>query len=399
MGNIDRIEDYFRSGCKANHTPLTIGLELEHFVVQKDTHETIGYYGERGVEKLLERISDCFTQVIYADELMIGLYREDFAISLEPGAQIEISVAPRSSIEDINQVYMKFIEIVQPILLEWGAQLVTVGYQPQMCANEIALIPKYRYVQMDDYFSKIGCYGAYMMKGTAATQVSIDYYSEADFCNKLRIALVLSPVFSLICENSPKFERMDNSKHLLRLHIWENVDRARTDFYDYFDEHGISFQSYAEFAYHIPLIVAKHEDELLRYDGSAASFYGEKELSVDEIEHILSMMFPDVRVKKYLEIRVADSLPIESALAYAALIKGLFADIDEVSSFVERLEVARYHDIIDAKHTIMEHGYDGTIYGTNIRQIIDELFTIANRQLPSSEQELLVQFQRRIKDR
>lgn len=319
MPNKEKFTQYFKSGAKTKGDKYYVGLELEHFVVDKEGR-CVPYFN--GVENILNEIKDSFNEVIYSKGYIIGLISDDYTITLEPGSQIEISISRKDRIEDIEKIYFDFLNVITPPLDKRGYRLLTQGYSPQK-AEEIELIPKDRYIFMDRYFEKTGPYGRYMMRGTASTQVCVDYYDEEDFSKKYYVAYSLKPVLSLLTANSPCFQGEKNDDKLLRTHIWENVDKDRV-----IVDKEMNFSKYADFVLNCPLIVKGEEytEEKIK------DVY--KDITQEEIEHCLSMVFPEVRLKKYIEIRFADSLPVEYALSYATLIKGLFKDITKIYNYV-----------------------------------------------------------------
>ncbi len=396
--NINRIVEYFKEGCKEELRPLTIGLELEHFVVDKETKNSVSYYGERGIEALLERLKPLYEESAYSEGHIIGLGRESLAVSIEPAAQLEISISPQEDGRRIQRIYDQFYDEIMPILLEWGYELITAGYQPKSKVAELDLIPKSRYRFMKEYFDKIGPYGQYMMKGTAATQVSIDYYSEEDFSAKYKIAYALYPVLAKLCDNIVCFEGKENKEPMMRMTIWDHVDNARVNVEPYLKNGTLDFKRYAEFVYETPLIVDKNKDEDYATRQSASEVYASKIMTSQEIEHILSMVFPILRLKHYLEIRVADSMPMGSVNAYLLLIKGLFKDITTVTQYVDELIMDHPNWSRELLNVIRRDGIEGQIYDTTVRDIVIELYGMALSNLEDNEVRYLEEYKKNIID-
>ena len=394
--NIERLRQYFMDGCKDLSKPLTMGLELEHFIVKKDTKESVSYYGECGVEALLKRLMPNYSQSAYSEGHLIGLGREDLAVSIEPAAQLEVSISPQVDGRRIQQIYDQFLAEITPILLEWGYELVTVGYQPKSKVEELDLIPKNRYRFMKDYFDKISPYGQYMMKGTAATQVSIDYYSEEDFSNKYKIAYALYPILALLCDNMVYFEGEENKESVMRMKIWDHVDNARVEVEPYLNEGSIDFKSYAEFVYSTPLIVQKEKEGDIATTKSASELYANRLISTEDIEHILSMVFPIIRLKHYLELRVADSMPLGSVYAYLLLIKGLFADITRVKNYVDELVLNHPNWTKELLTVIRAEGIDGQLYHHKVRDIVIDLYGMILGNLNDPEVAYLEEYKKGI---
>jgi len=389
--NRELMAGYFEDGCKKPFRKQTFGVELEHFVVDNDTNKTLDYFGERGIESLLDEMSGYFGRVYRSEGHIIGLKRDGLAISLEPAAQLETSIDPESGLAEIEKAYKSFRHEIEPILVRFNCRLVERGYHPVSTADSLSMIPKNRYRFMFEHFSKAGSKGKYMMKGTAATQISIDYYSEQDFAEKYRTLLLLTPVFSLITDNAPVFEGKAFDGYLLRSRIWDDVDNERVKYAERLSGKGIGFASYAEFVMSSPLIFFIQNNREIPVAEKADSYFAEQPLSQEDIEHILSMSFPDIRLKKYIEIRCADSMPFAYVLSYLALIKGLFArqpvlhSVFGPSSDVD-ITVAR---AAEAKKNIMEHGLDASVYGTSAAEIISLMFQEAAGNLPPDEKRYL----------
>ncbi len=394
--NINRIIKHFEEGCKQVATPFSIGLELEHYVVDKNTKVSVSYYGERGIEALLERIKPFYEEFAYSEGHLIGLGRPGLAVSIEPAAQLEVSVAPQTDGKCIQAIYDQFMDELKPILLEWGYELITTGYQPKNKVQELDLIPKNRYRFMQEYFDKIGPYGQYMMKGTAATQVSIDYYSEEDFSAKYKVAYALYPILAMLSDNIPVFEGQENSKFIKRMEIWEHVDNARVDVKPYLQDGTINFSRYAEFVYNTPLIVDKEKDGDIATGKTASEVFENRLMTNEDIEHIISMVFPMIRLKHYLEIRVADSMPFGSVYAYVLLIKGLFTDVSRVKKYVDELVIDHPNFTHDLISVIKTEGVYGQIYNHKIKDIVTQLYGIVISNLQDIEVAYLEEYKKSI---
>lgn len=386
MTNTERIAEYIANGCKK---PGRLGLELEHFIVRRDlTH--VSYHG--GVKNILERLSSFYPEKEYSGEDIIALYSNEASITIEPAGQLEISIMPCSDVNNIMKIYDRFLDRLKPILNEFGFILINSGYSPRTAAAEMELIPKKRYEFMDRYFRQTGSCGMNMMRATASTQISFDFADEKDCVNKLRYANILTPIFALITDNSPVFEGKPYMGRMLRTHIWNNVDADRCGTVPNLFNNDFGFLKYAEYIYNSPAILITDNGEPI-YTGSTpiSEIYKNKHLTENEIEHLLSMFFPDVRLKQYIELRPADSMPGEFAASYTALIKALFINniIPDTSGYTSA-------DISAAKSELMNFGYNGRIYGIAVKDFIQMLFETAEASLSTKEAALLVPLYERI---
>ncbi|MDO4797772.1 MAG: glutamate-cysteine ligase family protein [Coriobacteriales bacterium] len=369
------IVDYIRGGCKGEEGCGLLGVEVEHFVVAGDG-TPISYNPMRdlpGVRDLLSYLSQWYDQEEYNERGdLMGLAGPDGTITLEPAAQLEIGLPPFASIAEIDAAYGQFRERMGSFAKPFGAHLENRGYHPSHRAQELPLIPKRRYELMDRYFAGIGSHGMRMMRASASTQISIDYASEADAVRKMRVASALAPVLAAIADNTRTFEGRANHIPIRRLQLWREVDNTRCGtIANLFDE-GFGFDAYADWLLRTPSI-----------------------MQAQSAEHLISLSWPDVRLKQFVEIRPADCLPAECVAGYAALIKGLFYSEASLLAVERSLGV---HDGIwplspaavgGAIGAIQADGLDGSVYGKSLRWWENKLFALAREALPANERPFL----------
>ncbi|MCL1884601.1 MAG: glutamate-cysteine ligase family protein [Defluviitaleaceae bacterium] len=365
--NISALTEYFASGCK---NAQLLGVELEHFVVDKKSRESLPYIN--GVEKILRRLQPLFGEPVFLEGHLIGVKGSSSEISLEPAAQLEISIHPASCVNEISDEYMKFIKIISPILDEMNCELFCTAYQPKSKAEELNLIPKKRYEYMNQHFKTTGILGINMMRGTAATQVSIDYEDEADFSKKFRVANIMGPIFSLIFDNSKTFE--GEPFRMIRTHIWNNVDPARSMVVKDALNGEFGFCEYAKYIYEMPPIFLPCGNETI-FTGSKPSseIFSDRPLTIEDIEHITSMAFPDVRLKNCIEIRMADSMPIAKTLEFTALLKAIFYDKTKLDNLYSDTLNIKNSDVAEAKSSLLKHGENAEVYGKPVKMWVERL--------------------------
>ena len=373
------ITDYILSGAKPAEK---IGVELEHFIVDSD-NKSVSYYGTNGVCAILDSLACFYDESIYSEGKLIALSNGRWHLTLEPAEQLEISIEPCEYISEIHDRYNEFLEQINPILAELGYSMVTFGYQPSAKVDELMLIPKKRYEFMDEYFKTSGKYGRNMMRGTASAQVSIDYTNKSDCEKKFRLANVLAPLLALISDNSPVFEGEPNQHRMIRTKIWNDVDNARC---------GLApetIDEYVEYVLGVPAIFIDDNNTAV-YTGkkTIGELYQNKAMTVSEVEHALSMIFPDVRLKQYIEIRPADSMPIEYTLSYAAFIKGIFKQMDEVCKYLN-IDCISHEDIQSAKADLSEKGFAGTVYNKPVSEVLEKLLSLADSALEDCDRRYL----------
>ena len=334
MSLLQDIRTYVQTGETRTEN---LGLEIEHFVVD-ETGTQIGF---AEITSLIEHVArEIGADLVCIDGHPVGYANDKYAISLEPSCQFEISISPYPEIAQIEAVYHEFLDLWEPIFEERGYRIVTKGNLPAVelgwiYPDQIPLSPKMRYKYMDAYFRESGKYGQYMMRASASTQVSLDYASEGDLVKKLRVLQKISPILMAMMENktvpASTLPGAPDKPHLLRIQEWDDLDPARTGFYPHSLDDGFGYDRVADVVYNTPLILLTDNGATTYVGGkSAADLVTEGILTgegLDEerrkklVEHFLSMGFFHFRIKKYIEVRVADSVPIDKALGYAALLK------------------------------------------------------------------------------
>lgn len=406
--NRQRVIEFFRSGVKDADDVGRLGIEVEHHVVADDgtpiSYEpTQGYVG---VRELLEHLSTWYPERAFNLEGdLLGLSGPEGSVTLEPSAQLEFSAAPYPGVAEVARAYGNFYERVRGFLGERGAHLEAWGYHPSRKAQELTLIPKKRYGFMDAYFANIGSHGDRMMRASSSTQVSVDFKSEADAVRKMRVATVLAPVLAAIADNTYSYEAQANYVPIRRLQMWREVDNLRCGTVPHVFEEGFGFATYADWLLGTPPIFITRpaagdpDGPQMRpfFTEPASDAYADAPMSGEDVEHLISMFWPDVRLKRFVEIRPADSLPYEQMLGYASLVKGIFYSEDTLRAVEEELGVdaraaasrgawpLQTHDVDDAIDQVQKRGFDGQLYGLSLAAWEERLFDLARVALPADE--------------
>ncbi|MCL2437925.1 MAG: glutamate-cysteine ligase family protein [Coriobacteriia bacterium] len=385
---ITALKEYFTAGAKTCGNSR-IGFELEQIIVDVD-NRTVPFTGSKGITGILERLSPLYAKEIRADKTnpsspLLGLVRKDATITLEPGSQFEFSSMPFWKLQDLSDAWKQYQDELLTVTQQMGYRPLTIGYQPHTMVSDITLLPKERYNMMDQHFKGTGKHGINMMRGTASTQVTIDYNNEADAIIKMRVAAALTPLFSLLTDNSPTFEGAPVRDYLKRTAIWNDVDPARSMIPPGLFRTGYDFAAYAQTALTAPIILFD-KDGKVSYAGQkgAADCYDMNHLAYSDIEHILSMLFFDVRLRNYVEIRCADSIPFPYALAYVALIKGLFYDERNLTELNERFVHFNEESVPTIKCALIRDGYEASVgdyYEGSVQLALQDLLYRARRGL------------------
>lgn len=376
--NVKAIVDYFKSGVKDKSEAGKLGVEIEHVVVGEHSR-AISYSEEHGVRWILEQLSSDYPKKMFGDEGdLLGLAAEGKTITLEPAAQLELSTGPYEYAAELQDDYSAFQHHLVQLAGDSGMRAVAIGYHPTAKADDLELIPKQRYRFMDEHFAKIGPFGRCMMRGSAATQISIDYYSVDDCLRKLRLASAIAPLLALVCDNSPVFEGKPRTHHMVRTEIWQKCDPARCGIVPGALDSDFTLEAYAEYVLRTPAIFGIGPNgRSFATDKTFDELYADAPMTTAQVEHALSLFFNDIRLKTYIEIRPADSMPLPFVMAYAALIKGLFYSNDSLDALDELTAGVNETAIEQAKEALMADGYDAVVYGRPATELIDALFDTA----------------------
>lgn len=397
---------YFNKGAKGDAPLGALGVEVEHFVVAKQTHAPITYTGGEagfGVRDVLAHLATWYPEKTFSREGdLIGLASPKGSITLEPAAQLEISIAPYMQVTDVLCVYNEFRSQVDPFLEQHGCELMALGYHPTAKALSLELIPKQRYRFMNNYFHEIGTHGERMMRASASTQVSVDYRDEADAIRKMRVAQALAPILSAMTQNTPVFEA-EPAAPMARFALWRDVDNDRCGSVPGLFNPGFGFEAYAEWVLQTcPIFVTRAaalspEGPELRavYGQSAYRAYSDAPMSEADVEHVLSMFWPDVRLKSFVEIRPADSLPAPVVAGYTALVKGLFYSEESLQAIEQAFGVQddawplNDESANKALALIQQGGLQANLYGKTLAEWESFLFGLAGNALPEQEKPYL----------
>ncbi len=384
---------YFEAGEKGVNEKR-LGVELEHFVVDQRTKEAVPYAGKNGIRDVLTELAAQYpgAQRILLDHEFLGFYVPEFSITLEPAAQLEISIIQESSIRSVGEIYRDFSARLNAVLDRFGYMACRVGCQPVSKVEELELIPKHRYEWMNDHFRTSGTGGMEMMRGTASTQVSIDYDSEGDFRRKLQAAYYYGPMLKLFMDNAPTYRGKPAGMHLKRTDIWRRTDPLRCGILPGVFDKDYGFENYADFLGQMPPIFLKHgEDVELTGNRTVAELFRDRDMDEEMVMHVLSMAFPDVRLKQYLEIRFADSAPLPFVLGYCALLKGLLYSGSGLEYAGEKIRSGKLteQDILKGEDALMVRGWEAEVYGVPAVRQAESLLALACEQLPQEERAFL----------
>lgn len=385
--HVESMVNFYKSGIKSNSQKL--GVELEYTLVYDDNSQ-VKYFDEFGQKWLMENMLEFYPEKILDEQKnLIGIKNERDSITLEPAGQFELSAGPFEKLEEVFEAFETFQKRVNALAEPHGIKMLAIGYHPKCKAEELVIIPKVRYELMTKYFLKNSPKGIRMMRGTGSTQVSIDYSSEADCIRKLRLAYVLTPLFAILCDNTPVFEGEKRTHHIMRTQVWEDCDPRRCGAMPGIFDDSFNFKKCAELVLNTQAMFEMDGDDGHLTNKTTSEVYGDKEMSNDDCASACSHLFNDVRLKNFIEIRPADALPTNMEVAYVALIKGIFYSEEALSIIEDYFGPQSETSFEEAKRNLEEKGLSGEVYGMPATTACKKLLDVASLGLDKDEKKYL----------
>ncbi len=332
----DELVAWIAEGSKPK-AQFRVGTEHEKLVFRRGRNTPVPYEGERGIRALLDGMRLLLGwEPIMEGEHIIGLTSVTgmAAISLEPGGQFELSGAPVETIHETSAELHAHLAQVAEVAAPLGIGFLGIGMSPKWTRAETPMMPKGRYRIMTKYMPKVGSLGLDMMYRTCTVQTNLDFASEADMVKKLRVCLALQPVGTALFANSPFTEGKLNSFLSFRSEIWRDTDNARSGMLPWAFETGMGFERYVDYVLDVPMYFVKRGDTYIDVSGQSfrdllagklPGLPGERPTTSDWANHI-STIFPEVRLKRYLEMRGSDVGPRRRIASLSAFWVGLLYD-------------------------------------------------------------------------
>jgi glutamate--cysteine ligase len=325
---------YLEAGCKPPDR-FRIGTEHEKFVFRRGTLAPVPYEGEDGIRALLEALAERFGwMLVFEGERPIALNREGASITLEPAGQFELSGAPLANLHETCCEAARHLTELKAVAEDFRIGFLGMGFAPTWRREEMPWMPKARYAIMRRYMPKVGRLGLDMMTRTATIQANLDFSSEADMVLKFRVALAAQPILTALFADSPFLEGRPSGFLSYRSEVWRHTDPDRTGLPEFVFEEGFGFERYVEWALDVPMYLIKRGDQAIDCAGQSFRDFlagrlpalpGERPTLEDFRLH-LTTLFPEVRLKQYLEMRGADGGPWNRICALPAFWVGLLYD-------------------------------------------------------------------------
>jgi glutamate--cysteine ligase len=387
----EQLVAWFEAGIKPK-SQFRIGTEHEKFVFTLQGQHPVPYEGGRSIRALLEGMQHLLGwEPIVEHGNIIGLLdvTGGGAISLEPGGQFELSGAPLETVHQTCSELMAHLAQVKEIARPLQIGFLGMGMTPNWSRAEMPAMPKGRYRIMTAYMPKVGGHGLDMMYRTCTVQTNLDFCSEADMVKKMRVGLALQPVATAIFANSPFTEGKPNGFLSYRSEIWRDTDADRSGMLPWAFEPGMGFERYVDYALDVPMYFVKRGDKYIDVAGQSfrhlmqgklPALPGQRATLSDWANHV-STIFPEVRLKRYLEMRGADGGPWRRLPALPAYWVGILYDDDALEAAWDMVEGWTAEQRQKLRDDVPKLGFAARIAGEDVRQLAQTTLEFAERGL------------------
>jgi glutamate--cysteine ligase len=378
---------WFERGAKPK-ADWRVGAEHEKFVFRLGSHEPVPYEPQ-GIKALLQGLTRYGWAPVLEGENVIALERGMASVSLEPGGQFELSGAPLETIHEICEETGGHLQEVKVVADELGLGFLGLGFTPIWTREQVPVMPKGRYKIMRAYMPKVGSMGLDMMFRTCTVQANLDFGSEADMVAKFRTSLALQPIATALFANSPFKEGRLTGFVSARANVWTDTDPDRTGMLDFVFADGFGFETYARYALDVPMYFVKREGRYIDVagrsfrdfmEGRLPELPGEKPTLKDWADHTTTI-FPEVRLKQYLEMRGADSGPWSRLCALPALWTGLLYDSAALAAAWDLCKDWETADHERLREDVARLGLKAEVAGRTVQDVAQDMLAIAREGL------------------
>ena len=373
------------SGGEKPRSAWRIGTEHEKFGFRRDDLAPPTYDGERGIGALLQGLTAFGWEPVTEKGTLIALTRDGASVSLEPAGQLELSGAPLDDIHATAREIDTHLAEVAQVAGPMDIGFVGTGFQPLWTREQMPWMPKGRYKIMRRYMPLVGGLGLDMMTRTCTVQVNLDFSDEADMVRKFRVALALQPLATALFADSPFTEGKPNGFQSWRSHIWTDTDAGRTGMLDFVFEDGFGYERYVDYLLDVPMYFVYRDGNYIDVagqsfrdflDGTLPGLPGERPTLADWNDH-MTTAFPEVRLKKYLEMRGADSGDVARLRALPAFWVGLLYDDQALAEAWELVRDFSMDERNALRDGVPREGLTLAFRGETVRELAGKVLAIA----------------------
>ncbi len=396
MNNRLQVEDltnWFSSGSKSKEK-FGIGTEHEQFLYNRESLKRVPYEGEPGIKQILQKIETLGWNPINEGGNIIGLTKSGASITLEPGGQFELSGKNFKTVHETYSETKEHCDLITKLGGEMGFHNLPVGFDPFWKREDIPWMPKERYEYMKNWMPKKGSLGLDMMTRTSSIQVNLDFESEEDMVKKAQVAQAFQSVIMAIFANSPFKERELNGYKSYRSHIWDDTDNERCGFLSFIFQPNFGFERWTQYLLDVPMYFIHRDDKYSPANGLTFRQYmndPQYNATIDDWEVHVSTVFPDIRLKKFIELRGADAGYVNMITSLAAFWVGLFYDetaLNNAHSFAMELGL---NNIVGLRNKVAKKGLDTTYNNIALIDISKEIFKFSKEGLKARAAEINIE--------
>ena len=383
-----QLVEYFAHAGKPN-AEWRIGCEHEKFAYRLATLKSVSYDEPNGLRDFLVRMGDFGWKPVMEGDHIIGLSRGAAAISMEPGGQIELAGAPLKTLHETSSENDQHLSEVNEIGEAMDIGFLGMGFHPTARREDIAWVPKERYRIMRGYMPKRGKLGHDMMLRTCTVQVNLDFADEADMVKKFRTSLALQPIATALFASSPFTEGKPNGFNSYRMHVWTDTDPDRCGAPEFVYQDGFGYERYTDYALDVPMYFIYRNGKYIDCAGQSFRDFLDGKLpalpkqlpTLGDWANHLTTLFPDVRLKKILEMRGADAGDAEMLLALPAFWVGLLYDTSACDAAWDLAKNWSAEQRAKLRSDVARLGFKAEIGGRKVVDIAHQLLTIAQQGL------------------
>jgi glutamate--cysteine ligase len=383
---VDQLVDFIRAGEKPPER-WRVGTEHEKIGLHLSDKTPVAYGGERGIGALLERIAEeDGWQRVREGENVIALLKDGASITLEPGGQLELSGAPLRTIHETCSEFNTHLALMKRLCEPLDIVWLGLGMHPIHRVDELPVMPKGRYQIMREYLPRKGALALEMMFATATVQANFDFGDEADMVEKMRVACGLQSVVSAIFANSSLSEGKANGFVSRRLNAWDYTDPDRCGLLPFVFEPGFGYRRYVDWALDVPMFFIVRDGRYEPGDGTTFREFFERGVgplrpTLADFDLHLTTLFPDVRLKRFIEVRGADAVPPGLTCSLPALWKGVLYDAQAREAAWALVAEASWDERLAARSDVARRGLAAGFAGRPVLELARELAGIAREGL------------------
>jgi len=383
-----QLVEYIAAGAKPREQ-WRIGTEHEKFVFRHADLRPVPYDGRDGIRAVLQGLMRFGWQPVLDGDNLVGLSNGTASVSLEPGGQFELSGAPLDNLHQTCAEIGEHLRQLRPVCDELGLGLLGLGFLPKWKREDVSFMPKRRYAIMRRYMPKKGTLGLDMMLRTCTVQVNLDFASEADMVKKFRVGLALQPIATALFANSPFVEGKPTGFLSFRSQVWTDTDPDRSGMLPFVFEPGFGYERYVQYMLDVPMYFVYRDGNYT--DAAGQSFRdfmagrlpampGATPTMSDWVDH-LTTAFPEVRLKRFLEMRGADAGPWAQICALPALWSGLLYDQQALDAAAAMTADWTHAEREALRRDVPRLGFATPFRGRTVRAVAQEVLALARAGL------------------